>query len=129
VSKPLLGLSEAAFHGLGRRTDFIIHVAAEVNMVKPPQALAASNVGGTATVLHLAALAGAPVAFTSTMLPLGDTAPSGYRQTKAAAEAVCERHFDSHGVPSAPLQLGDIGMATAACSVVPPKELVRGRSC
>jgi len=119
VSKPLLGLSEAAFHGLGRRTDFIIHVAAEVNMVKPPQALAASNVGGTATVLHLAALAGAPVAFTSTMLPLGDTAPSGYRQTKAAAEAVCERHFESHGVPSAPLQLGDIGMATAAGSVIP----------
>ena len=37
VSKPLLGLGEAAFHGLGRRTDFIIHVAAEVNMVKPPQ--------------------------------------------------------------------------------------------
>jgi len=55
------------------------------------------------------------------MLPLGDTAPSGYRQTKAAAEAVCERHFESHGVPSAPLQLGDIGMATAACSVDPPR--------
>ena len=75
--------------------------------------------GGTATVLHLAALAGAPVAFTSTMLPLGGTAPSGYRQTKAAAEAVCERLFKTHGVPSAPLQLGDIGMATAAGSVVP----------
>ena len=63
------------------------------------------------------------------MLPLGDTAPSGYRQTKAAAEAVCERHFESHGVPSAPLQLGDIGMATAAGSVVPRKELTRDRLC
>ena len=44
MGQPLLGLTKEAFEGLGLRTDFIVHVAAEVNMVKPPQALAASNV-------------------------------------------------------------------------------------
>ena len=60
-------------------------VPTQVNMLKRATDLAPTNVGGTAAVLSFAALAGAPVVFTSTVLPLEGAVPTGYRQSKGAA--------------------------------------------
>ena len=64
-------------------------VPTQVNMLKRATDLAPTNVGGTAAVLSFAALAGAPVVFTSTVLPLEGAVPTGYRQSKGAAEILC----------------------------------------
>jgi len=110
VSDPCFGLSEEAFALLACRTHAIVHAAAEVNMLKPYEALSHTNVGGTSNVLAFSLLAHAPLVFTSTMLPLDGATPTGYRQSKAIAEALCVEAYSSYGVPSAVLQLGDIGI-------------------
>jgi thioester reductase-like protein len=110
-----LGLSEPAYAQLASSVDGIIHAGAEVNMLKSYAALAHCNVGGTAHVLAFAKHARAPLLFTSTMQPAGTegTPPiTGYQQSKAAAEQLCLEARMSHGVPSAVLQLGDIGFGT-----------------
>ena len=57
-------------------------------MLKPAAALAATNIGGTAHVLALAAHCACPVLFTSTVMPLDGAQPTGYRQSKEAAVRV-----------------------------------------
>ena len=80
------GLSNEMYSLLAMRCDAIVHAAAEVNMLKPAVALSPTNVGGTSHVLAFAALGGLPLLFTSTILPLDGAAPTGYRQSKGAAE-------------------------------------------
>lgn len=114
VASPRLGLSGSEYAQLACSVHSIVHAAAEVNMLKPAQSLSHTNVGGTSNVLSLAAMAGLPVVFTSTILPLEGAAPTGYRQSKAAAEALLIDAQHGYGVPSAVLQLGDIGIGASA---------------
>ena len=86
--------------------DVAVHLAAEVNMLKPYDALAAANVGGTAKVLRLCASAQAPMLFTSTVRPFESEQPTGYRLSKEVAERLCWRARETYGIPSAVLQLG-----------------------
>ena len=68
--------------------DVVVHGAAEVNMVKPPSLLEASNVGGTKLAAELALRAKAPLLFTSTMLP-----PEG-EAVKSECQEVVEGWFN-----------------------------------
>jgi len=76
-------------------------------------------VGGTSHCLNFCHEAGVPLVFSSTILPLDGAPPTGYRQSKEAAEAVCANALQSHGVPSAVLQLGDIGTAHEPSATLP----------
>eukprot|EP00397_Hematodinium_sp_SG-2012_P001900 GEMP01001905.1.p1 GENE.GEMP01001905.1~~GEMP01001905.1.p1 ORF type:complete len:1374 (+),score=347.63 GEMP01001905.1:312-4433(+) len=53
LSKPLLGLSAEDFRDLATEIDAVIHSGAEVNLVKPYEALKQSNILGTQEVLRL----------------------------------------------------------------------------
>ena len=125
------GIGDGAYAALAAQVDAVVHVAAEVNMIKPPSVLAPANVGGTANVCAFCADARVPFVFTSTMQPLDGATPSGYRQSKEAAEHVCANAFASHGVPSAVLQLGDIAMPPAGWATLPDDDyiVVLSRAC
>ncbi|MEM1203338.1 MAG: amino acid adenylation domain-containing protein [Acidobacteriota bacterium] len=108
LSKPLLGLGEAAFAELAAAVGQIFHNAASVNFVQPYGPLRPINVGGTEEVLRLAAHGGArPVHFVSTLgvfltddnggrVVDEDRAPTpvgledGYNQSKWVAERLVE---------------------------------------
>ena len=112
VAQVRFGLSEAQYAALALSVHAVVHGAAEVNMLKPVEALSAVNIGGTSNVLALCALARLPMLFASTVLPLEGAKPTGYRQSKEAAEALCLKARADYGVPSVVLQLGDIGFAS-----------------
>ena len=116
VKEEQFGLSEEAFAFLACRIHSVVHAAAEVNMLKPATALTATNVGGVAHVLSFALLANAPILLTSTMKPLDGATPSGYRQSKEIAEALCLEARFKFGIPSSVLQLGDIGLALSSAT-------------
>merc|ERR1719213_497368 len=99
--------------------DVVVHGAAEVNMVKPPSLLEASNVGGTKLAAELALRAKAPLLFTSTMLPLEGDAPTGYRLSKDAAEKVLEAAARDVGAVCCTLQIGDLGFARRKGATLP----------
>ena len=54
LSKPLLGMDNAQFKSLALEIDSIIHCGAQVNLIKPYQALKEANVLGTQEILRLA---------------------------------------------------------------------------
>lgn len=114
VAEARFGLSEAMYATLSCSVHGVVHAAAEVNMLKPPTDLSHTNVGGTSNVLAFAVLSAAPLLFTSTMNPIGGAPPSGYRQSKGAGEALCREARAAFGVPSAVLQLGDIGIGASS---------------
>ena len=111
VSETQLGLSPSDHLLMIGKTDVVVHCGAEVNMIKPYTVLAKPNVGGTANVLDFAARAGAPHVFTSTILPMEGEETTGYRRSKEVAEVLTLRAHSSHAIPSAVLQLGDIGLS------------------
>nr|BFD82065.1 hypothetical protein StreXyl84_14660 [Streptomyces sp. Xyl84] len=108
LSAERFGLDENAWDRLAQTTDLIVHCGAQVNLAYPYRALAPVNVGGTRTVIELAAahrlkplhhvsalgvLGGhgrAGVRHVAEHTPLGhpDRLPPGYLQTKWAAEAL-----------------------------------------
>ncbi|MFD7666826.1 amino acid adenylation domain-containing protein [Streptomyces sp. NPDC059788] len=55
LDSPRFGLSDAGWEDLARTTDLIVHGGSQVNFAYPYAALAPANVGGTRTVLELAA--------------------------------------------------------------------------
>ncbi|AZS84185.1 amino acid adenylation domain-containing protein [Streptomyces griseoviridis] len=55
LAAPHLGLDDATWQRLARETDVIVHAGSHVNFAYPYEALAPANVGGTRTVLELAA--------------------------------------------------------------------------
>ncbi|WP_078876435.1 amino acid adenylation domain-containing protein [Streptomyces sp. 150FB] len=55
LAAPHLGLDDAAWLRVARETDVIVHAGSHVNFAYPYDALAPANVGGTRTVLELAA--------------------------------------------------------------------------
>ncbi|MEU7039463.1 amino acid adenylation domain-containing protein [Streptomyces varsoviensis] len=55
LEAPRFGLSDADWQQLARTTDVIVHAGSRVNFAYPYEALAPANVGGTRTVLELAA--------------------------------------------------------------------------
>ena len=112
VAKSLLGIASSEYEFLVSRVDVVVNAGAEVNMLKAYSALAAVNVGGTVNALEFAARACAKHVFTSTMLPLPGEEATGYRKSKEVAELLCLRAQTELGVPSAVLQLGDIGIST-----------------
>lgn len=114
VAQERFGLSETGYATLAMSVHAVFHSAAEVNMLKSVAALAPTNVGGTSNVLAFCALARLPMLMTSTMLPLEGEKPTGYRQSKEAAEALCLKARVDYGVPSTVLQLGDIGIGLSA---------------
>ena len=111
--------------------DVVVHGAAEVNMVKPPSLLEASNVGGTKLAAELALRAKAPLLFTSTMLPLEGEAPTGYRLSKDAAEKVLEAAARDVGAVCCTLQIGDLGFARRKGATLPEDDalVVLLRAC
>ena len=117
VGAERLGLTAEAYESLAASVDCVVHAAAEVNMIKPASVLAPANVGGTSNVLSFALRASIPTLFTSTILPLDGAMPTGYRQSKEAAEVVCVTAAKEHGAVCAALQLGDIGIAATEGSL------------
>ncbi len=124
VSKPLLGIPSREYESLVSCIDVVVNAGAEVNMLKAYSALAAVNVGGTVNALEFAARARAKHVFTSTMLPLPGEEATGYRKSKEVAELVCLRAQSELGVPSAVLQLGDIGISTDEGSFAPDDDYI-----
>jgi amino acid adenylation domain-containing protein/thioester reductase-like protein len=81
LAEPLLGLSDAAFRDLARRTDVIYHAGALVNFIYPYQDLRAANVAGTREVIRLAGLyRGIPVHYVSTTAVLAGLGVAGTRR-------------------------------------------------
>eukprot|EP00931_Biecheleriopsis_adriatica_P062491 TRINITY_DN3767_c0_g1_i1.p1 TRINITY_DN3767_c0_g1~~TRINITY_DN3767_c0_g1_i1.p1 ORF type:complete len:1331 (+),score=270.42 TRINITY_DN3767_c0_g1_i1:87-4079(+) len=125
VAAPQLGLSTDDYDLLAARINVAMHIAAEVNMVKPYAALAQSNVGGTANLLDLCARAGgAPIVFTSTIAPLPTEEVTGYRRSKEVAEVLLSKARLTLGVPSSILQIGDIGMSSRPGSKLPDSDYI-----
>jgi len=124
VSKPLFGLSNPEVESLVSQVDIVVSAGAEVNMLKTFSSLAPVNVGGTVHALEFAARAYAKHVFTSTMLPLPGEEVTGYRKSKEVAELLCLRAQSEIGVPSAVLQLGDIGISTDEGSVAPDDDYI-----
>ncbi|WP_428263776.1 amino acid adenylation domain-containing protein [Haliangium sp.] len=110
LSRPCLGLSDAAYQRLADSVEAVIHCAAAVNLVAPLSALAPHNLDGTAAVARLC-LDGAATALhavsTLSVFVATDRAPGpvgedddigaatavygGYAQSKWAAERVLAR--------------------------------------
>ncbi|MFB7597032.1 amino acid adenylation domain-containing protein [Streptomyces sp. NPDC056160] len=106
LSAERFGVDENTWNRLARTTDLVVHCGAQVNLAYPYRALAPVNVGGTRTVVELAAahrlkplhhisalgvLGGsgrAGVSHVAECTPLGhpDRLPPGYLQTKWVAE-------------------------------------------
>ena len=124
VAKPSLGIASCEYELLVSCIDVVVNAGAEVNMLKAYSALAAVNVGGTVNALEFAAQARAKHVFTSTMLPLPGEEATGYRKSKEVAELVCLRAQTELGVPSAVLQLGDIGISTDEGSCAPDDDYI-----
>mmetsp|Transcript_7435 Transcript_7435/g.12576 ORF Transcript_7435/g.12576 Transcript_7435/m.12576 type:complete len:1066 (+) Transcript_7435:114-3311(+) len=122
VGQARFGLNDTDYAKLACTTHSVVHAAAEVNMLKPPIALSPTNVGGTSNVLSFAVLASIPVIFTSTICPLDGAMPTGYRQSKEAAEALFASAYTTYGVPSAVLQLGDIGIGMSESPLALPDD-------
>lgn len=59
LGEPLFGWSAHSFATLARRTGWVYHAAAEVNLIDSYARLRPANVDGTRTVIRLAALSGA----------------------------------------------------------------------
>ena len=88
LSKPLMGLTPAAFAALGREVDAIFHLAADLDVFASYGDLEAANVGGTREVLRLALERGAPVhcVSSSAVFPLGRQA--GWPEETFGVEAM-----------------------------------------
>ncbi len=107
ITKPRLGMSEAAFRVLGQQIDAVYHCAAYVHSIYPYAKLRAANVLGTIEILRLASVrkaAPSPVFFVSSLsvfpgngatitetdikLPLSilNELDEGYAQTKVVSE-------------------------------------------
>ncbi|MFK8844959.1 amino acid adenylation domain-containing protein [Streptomyces sp. Ac-502] len=120
LDAPRFGLSDACWNGLAHTTDLIVHAGSRVNLAYPYNALAPANVGGTRAVLDLAdthrrkpvhlistvsVLAASNVtdgerADESTPLPVPESIPQGYPQTKWVAERLI-RQAAERGLPTA----------------------------
>lgn len=66
LSRPRLGLSEHDWHALAERVDVIVHSGALTAWGQTPAQYQAVNIDGTARIIELARLAGAPVHLLST---------------------------------------------------------------
>ncbi|MFH8982795.1 amino acid adenylation domain-containing protein [Streptomyces varsoviensis] len=120
LAEPGFGLGAAGFDALAREVDAVVHNAARVNFAYPYDALRPANVGGTRTVLRLAAAYRLkPVHYVSTMDTLAgdglagrahmpedelprhpDRLGVGYAQTKWVAESLL-REASARGLPTA----------------------------
>ena len=101
VATPYFGLTSREFEDLARRTDYIVHSAANTNFSLPDKLLFATNVDGTKNVLELAARAQAPVCHVSTAFAYSDDYASGNRQAPAyeLSKLESERIVRASGVP------------------------------
>ncbi len=77
LARPGLGLAEDRFTLLAERVDAVVHVAANLDMFAPYEALAPANVAGTRELLRLAFAAGAAFHHlsSSSVLPLNEPGP------------------------------------------------------
>ena len=101
VATPYFGLTSREFEDLARRTDYIVHSAANTNFSLPDKLLFATNVNGTKNVLELAARAKAPVCHISTAFAYSDDYSSGQRRAPAyeLSKLESERIVRDSGVP------------------------------
>jgi nucleoside-diphosphate-sugar epimerase len=101
VATPYFGLTSREFEDLARRTDYIVHSAANTNFSLPDKLLFATNVDGTRNVLELAARARVPVCHISTAFAYSDDYASGHRQAPAyeRSKLESERIVRESGVP------------------------------
>jgi thioester reductase-like protein len=109
LASPALGLDEASLDALSTKSGAIVHAGAMVNWVYPESALAPTNVGGTRTLLALAARRSTRFVYLSSLAccwsltadgPVdGDTDPADhldgihlpYVRTKALGESLVRR--------------------------------------
>ncbi|MFH8467530.1 amino acid adenylation domain-containing protein [Streptomyces sp. NPDC017991] len=83
LADPHLGLDDATWQRLARETDTIVHAGSHVNFAYPYAALAPQNVGGTRTVLELAAAERTkPVHYISTIAVIVGFGTAGVRQVR-----------------------------------------------
>lgn len=116
LAEPAFGLGEPRFRELARTVDGVFHCAAMVKWTYPYAALKGANVFGTREAVRLAAAAGAPLHFISTVgvfsspdrppepvpesaeLATSGTLHVGYAQSKWVAERLVW-HAAARGVP------------------------------
>jgi nucleoside-diphosphate-sugar epimerase len=99
ITKTRLGLDAAAFADLARRTDYIVHAAAETNFAASPKSTWQTNLHGTENVLELASLANAPVCHVSTAFAHFESIGQGRQEANAyeASKLKAETAFiESH---------------------------------
>ncbi len=120
LSKPLLGLSEDAFHELSETVDAIIHNGADVSFMKDYASLKATNFTSTKDLVRMSLPRKIPIHYISTtgiaqLLPQGQTATSqsmlpaqlpeptattsGYISSKYASERYLERACSTLNIP------------------------------
>ena len=101
IATPYFGLTSREFEDLARRTDYIVHSAANTNFSLPDKLLFATNVDGTKNVLELAARAKVPVCHISTAFAYSDDYVSGQREAPAyeRSKLESERIVRESGVP------------------------------
>jgi len=114
LAQPLLGLQAPRHAELQHGIDVVFHVAADVNLIRPYEALAPANVEGTRHVLEFAAPVGMPLHYVSSIgvLPYGQgrivretdaidgegLLLTGYCQSKWVAEQLVRR-AGARGLP------------------------------
>ncbi|MDJ1135658.1 amino acid adenylation domain-containing protein [Streptomyces iconiensis] len=80
LSEPRFGLDDTTWDRVARESDLILHAGSQVNFAYPYEALAPTNVGGTATVLELAtAHTLKPVHYVSTIAVIAGFGTAGVR--------------------------------------------------
>jgi amino acid adenylation domain-containing protein/thioester reductase-like protein len=102
LSKPLLGMDISQFKTVALEVDSIIHCGAQVNLIKPYQALKESNVLGTQEILRLATTNGfiktkvKPVHYISTngIFPVDANAYSGNNNNNETSLVNCTEDWD-----------------------------------
>ncbi|MYX97436.1 amino acid adenylation domain-containing protein [Streptomyces sp. SID486] len=127
LSAERFALDRTAWERLAREGDLIVHCGAQVNLAYPYEALAPANVGGTRTVIELAASqrpkavhhvstvgvlaglgpTGVRQAAEHTPLARPDLLPSGYTETKWVAEKLVAEAA-RQGLPVSIHRLGEV---------------------
>ncbi|NSC22983.1 amino acid adenylation domain-containing protein [Streptomyces albus subsp. chlorinus] len=83
LSRPRLGLDDSTWDTLAGETEHIVHAGSQVNFAYPYEALRSTNVGGTATVLRLAAEQRLkPVHYVSTIAVIAGFGVAGTRHVR-----------------------------------------------
>jgi nucleoside-diphosphate-sugar epimerase len=101
--QPSLGLSRTEFARLAADVDVVVHSAAATNWKAAPGAIWRANLDGTATMLDLAARAGAPIHHISTAFVANPLAEEEQQRFPGAAAYLASKTAAEQAVREAPV--------------------------